>query len=145
MRLNLVSQGRALLMLFLFSDVGVDDAPTRIRLGSHLDVPPLLESAGEEGLSFLELGAKLDATVDRALALATGQAGDVYLCHPFLVHGAQPHSGSVPRFMAQPPLYPSQPLSLNRDDGDYSLVETAIRAGLGWRPDSAGSSRWNGH
>jgi len=39
-RLNLRSRGRALLMLFLFSDVGEDDAPTRIRVGSHLDVPP---------------------------------------------------------------------------------------------------------
>jgi hypothetical protein len=133
MRLNLVSRGRALLMLFLFSDVGVDDAPTRIRVGSHLDVPRLLESAGEEGLSFLELAAKLDCAAERPFALATGQAGDVYLCHPFLVHGAQPHHGSVPRFIAQPPLYPSQPLSIDRQDGDYSLVETAIRAGLGWQ------------
>ncbi len=32
-RANIVSRGRALLMLFLFSDVGEDDAPTRIRKG----------------------------------------------------------------------------------------------------------------
>jgi hypothetical protein len=133
MRLNLVSRGRALLMLFLFSDVGVHDAPTRIRVGSHLDVPRLLEPAGDDGLSFLELGARLDTVAERPVALATGQAGDVYLCHPFLVHGAQPHRGSVPRFIAQPPLYPSQPLSINRQHGGYSLVETAIRAGLGWQ------------
>ena len=37
--LNLRSRGRALLMLFLFSDTGPDDAPTRIKVGSHLDVP----------------------------------------------------------------------------------------------------------
>ena len=37
-RVNIVSRGRALLMLFLFSDVGEDDAPTRIRVGSHLDM-----------------------------------------------------------------------------------------------------------
>jgi hypothetical protein len=34
-RANVKSSGRALLMLFLFSDVGSDDAPTRIRKGSH--------------------------------------------------------------------------------------------------------------
>ena len=34
-RANVRSSGRALLMLFLFSDVGEDDAPTRIRVGSH--------------------------------------------------------------------------------------------------------------
>ena len=37
---------RALLMLFLFSEVGEDDAPTRIRVGSHLDVPPVLAPHG---------------------------------------------------------------------------------------------------
>lgn len=134
MRLNLVSRGRALLMLFLFSDVGVDDAPTRIRVGSHLDVPRLLEPAGDAGLSFLELAQRLDPAADHPLALATGHAGDVYLCHPFLVHAAQPHRGTMPRFMAQPPLYPAsaQPLQLHRDDGDYSPVEIAIRVGLGW-------------
>lgn len=131
LRLNLVSRGRALLMLFLFSDVEAEDAPTRIRVGSHLDVPRLLEPAGDAGMSFLELAEKLGCTEDRPVALATGQAGDVYLCHPFLVHAAQPHHGSAPRFMAQPPLYPAQPLQLHRDDGNYSHVETAIRLGLG--------------
>lgn len=48
-RLSLRSRGRALLMLFLFSDVSPDDAPTRIRVGSHLDVPMLLEPGGEDG------------------------------------------------------------------------------------------------
>lgn len=37
-RANVTSKGRALLMLFLFSDVGPDDAPTRLRVGSHLDI-----------------------------------------------------------------------------------------------------------
>jgi hypothetical protein len=42
---NVTSRGRALLMLFLFSDVGELDAPTRIRSGSHLDVAPLVGKA----------------------------------------------------------------------------------------------------
>jgi hypothetical protein len=130
LRLNIASRGRALLMLFLFSEVGVDDAPTRIRVGSHLDIPRLLEPAGEEGMSFLELAQQFGATERRPLVLATGHPGDVYLCHPFLVHAAQPHHGSRPRFMAQPPLYPAEPLSLDRADGNYSPVELAIRRGL---------------
>ena len=36
-RVNSRSRGRALLMLFLFSDVSETDAPTRIRVGSHLE------------------------------------------------------------------------------------------------------------
>jgi hypothetical protein len=131
LRLNVTSQGRALLMLFLFSDVSEDDAPTRIRIGSHLDVPAILEPAGDSGLSYIELAERLGArTAERPLALATGDAGTVYLCHPFLIHAAQPHRGTKPRFLAQPPLYPAAPLQLHRDDANYSPVEIAIRIGL---------------
>ena len=54
-RVNVSSRGRALLMLFLFSDVGEADAPTRIRAGSHLDMARLLKPAGEVGMSHLML------------------------------------------------------------------------------------------
>lgn len=133
--LNLRSRDGALLMLFLFSDVGQADAPTRIKVGSHLDVPPFLLRAGEDGMpaatlaQTMEQAGKLDAP-GRPLALATGAAGDVYLCHPFLVHAAQSHHGSNPRFMAQPPLHPTGPLGLDRPDGAYSPVERAVRHGL---------------
>jgi hypothetical protein len=103
-RINAQSKGRALLMLFLFSDVGEKDAPTRIRVGSHLDVAKVLEPFGERGLSFMELAAKLAEMPEREEVLATGKAGTVYLCHPFIVHAAQAHHGTEPRFLAQPPL-----------------------------------------
>jgi hypothetical protein len=61
---------------------------------------------------------------------ATGRAGDVYLCHPFLVHAAQAHRGRNPKFMAQPPLLLHEPCVLDRPDGAYSPVEQAIRQGL---------------
>ena len=126
-RANIVSRGRALLMLFLFSDIGEADAPTRIRIGSHLDMARLLRPAGEAGMSHLMLA---DVAADRPEAQAVGKAGTVYLCHPLLIHAAQPHPGSSPRFMAQPPLHPAEPLRLEREDGDYSPVETAIRHAL---------------
>jgi hypothetical protein len=128
-RANVTSRGRALLMLFLFSDVGELDAPTRIKVGSHLDIARLLEPAGEAGMSHATLD-QLGAAIDRPEALATGEAGTVYLCHPFLVHAAQRHCGSSPRFMAQPPLHPAEPFRLMREDGDYSPVELAIRRAL---------------
>jgi hypothetical protein len=130
-RANVVSKGRALLMLFLFSDVGHDDAPTRIRVGSHLDVARMLAPAGDRGVSLRELAANEFAeTAGRAEVLATGDAGTVYLCHPFLVHAAQPHRGTRPRFLAQPPLLPAVPFELERPQGDYSPVELAIKRGL---------------
>jgi hypothetical protein len=128
---NVTTKGRALLMLFLFSDVGENDAPTRIRAGSHLDVARMLAPAGEHGLSLRQMAANGFAeTSARQEVLATGEAGTVYLCHPFLVHAAQPHRGTRPRFLAQPPLLPAGPFSLNRASGVYSPVEQAIRAAL---------------
>jgi Phytanoyl-CoA dioxygenase (PhyH) len=131
-RVNAASKGRALLMLFLFSDVGEDDAPTRIRVGSHLDVARILAAVGENGLSSRELAAQkgFSETGSRHEVVATGEAGTVYLCHPFLVHAAQKHHGSHPRFLAQPPLHPAEPFLLHRIDGAYSPVEQAIRIAL---------------
>jgi hypothetical protein len=62
--------------------------------------------------------------------LATGEAGTVYLCHPFLVHAAQPHRGTTPRFMAQPPLLPREAQRLDGTDDTYFPVEMAIRKAL---------------
>ena len=126
-RVNITSRDRALLMLFLFSDVGEADAPTRIRIGSHFDVARLLAPAGEAGMAHLRLA---NVGAERDIALATGEAGTVYLCHPFLIHAAQALHGRRPRFMSQPPLAPAEPFRLEREDGAYSPVETAIRAAL---------------
>jgi len=103
MRVNLRSRGRALLLLFLFSEVGSDDAPTQVRVGSHLDVPQFLKAAGDDGVSWMLCQQVVPASAGRPIELATGSLGDVYLCHPFLVHTGTAHRGHTPRFMAQPP------------------------------------------
>jgi hypothetical protein len=106
-RANVKSSGRALLMLFLLSDVGPDDAPTRIRKGSHITIARELLPYGESGATLRHLSADGYASTQHCdVALATGAAGTVYLCHPFVVHAAQPHRGRQPRFLAQPPLLP---------------------------------------
>jgi hypothetical protein len=130
-RANINSRGRSLLMLFLFSEVGEQDAPTRIRVGSHAGIARRLAPAGDAGLSLRELASTgFRESESCAEVLATGSPGTVYLCHPFLVHAAQPHHGTRPRFMAQPPLLPREPLQLDRDDGAYSPVEQAIRTAI---------------
>ena len=128
-RANIHSKGRALLMLFLFSDVGEADAPTRIRVGSHADIARQLAPAGEQGLTLRALAADGFATsAHRPVVTATGEAGTVYLCHPFLVHGAQPNQGRRPRFLAQPPLLPVDPE--NRPHDFLSPVELATARAL---------------
>ena len=127
-RANVRSRGRALLMLFLLSDVGDDDAPTRIRVGSHAHIARQLAPAGDAGLTLGELAADgfaSSASCDEALAV--GPAGTVYLCHPFLVHAAQRHRGKRPRFLAQPALLPAVPFDI---ESAPSPVEEAIRRAL---------------
>jgi hypothetical protein len=129
-RVNVKSKGRALLMLVLYSDISEDDAPTVIYEGSHLDVAKLLSKKGDLGLSFIELATKIEGLPKRKAIFATGKAGTVYLCHPFLVHSAQPHRGSTPKFMAQPPLLLRDELMVSDAGVCLSPVEQAIRLAL---------------
>jgi hypothetical protein len=135
-RANITSKGRALLMLMLFSDVGESDAPTRIRVGSHHDAARMLAPAGEHGLTTREMVSNgIGKSAGRPEVLVVGDAGTVYLCHPFLVHAAQSHRGTRPRFLAQPPLLPREgALNLARSETETSPVEAAIRLALSGRP-----------
>ena len=125
---NIRSRARGLLALFLLTDVGRDDAPTRLLCGSHLYVPSFLAPYGEAG-------ADSDAVFWRESVLcltaahATGRAGDVFLCHPFIVHTATwPHRGAGPRMIAQPAI--NAPGGFALDGSDPSPVARAIVAGL---------------
>ena len=95
------SRGRLLVLLVLLTDTDEQDAPTRLRAGSHHLMPDALAPYGDEGVNVMELRPP-PAVDDLPIRLATGAAGDVYLCHPFLVHGAQRHLGSRPRVLSQP-------------------------------------------
>lgn len=115
---NYESKGRGLLLLCLLSDVGLDDAPTRLLEGSHHAVAGLLAPLGERGV--LAQAAPLP-DVDDQIALATGRAGDVFLCHPFLVHAASwPHRGRKPRVIAQPPIALNGSLRYDRPEHECS-------------------------
>jgi hypothetical protein len=124
---NVFSAQRALLCLFLLSDVTPDDAPTELKIGSHADAARSLLSFGTNGVAFLA----------RPSAFATGAAGDVFFCYPFIVHRATwPHRGTMPRYLAQPGLqhhggsptfaYEPSPYTLV-GPGRVSPVEQAIQ------------------
>lgn len=127
---NVRSRGRGLLALFLFSDIGEDDAPTEILVGSHHDVPPVVASYGEAGAFFGTVTAALPrSTFERPRAFATGTAGDVYLCHPFLVHRATwPHRGTRPRMLAQPAVEQREPFALENGPGMCAVERTIIQS-----------------
>jgi hypothetical protein len=128
---NVRSRYRGLLALFLFTDVGEEDAPTEIIVGSHLDIPRILAPYGDRGLFFGDVAEAIPpSTFQRPRAIATGHAGDVYICHPFIVHRATwPHRGLGARVMAQPEIAHHQPFALT-GDSDVCPVERAILLGL---------------
>jgi hypothetical protein len=126
---NIRSRDRGLLALFLLTDVGQDDAPTRLLCGSHLAVPSFLAPYGEKGTD-ADAEFWRPSTLCRTVAHATGKAGDVFLCHPFIVHTATwPHRGAGPRMIAQPAV--NAPNGFMLDGSDPSPVAQAIVKGLG--------------
>ncbi|MBB6347523.1 phytanoyl-CoA dioxygenase [Nonomuraea muscovyensis] len=111
-----------MLVLLLLSEVGVDDAPTRIRVGSQRDVAAALP-AGQVLDPFVAGPIVDEVSRGRSLAYATGVPGDAYLVHPFTVHAAQRHAGSRPRFMAQFPVS----LAAALDGGGQTALARAVR------------------
>ena len=98
----------------------------------NIDTARQLAPAKEAGLTLRELTSDgFAGSAHRLEQLATGPAGKVYLCHPFLVHSAYKDYGKQPRFIAQPPLLPREPISLERSDNSYSPVEKTILRALG--------------
>jgi hypothetical protein len=96
------------LLLTLLSDVGPDDAPTRIRAGSHHDVA---RAFGDDVLEAVAAGPLVDeCSTGRPVGHATGEPGDMFVVHPFTVHAADEHRGRRPRFMAQAPIMLTAPL-----------------------------------
>ena len=125
---NIRSRARGLLALFLLTDVGRHDAPTRLLCGSHLAVPRFLAPYGEAGTDS-DADFWWPSTLCMTAAHATGKAGDVFLCHPFMVHTATwPHRGTGPRMIAQPAV--NAPDGFVLDGSDPSPVARAIVKGL---------------
>lgn len=130
-RTNIHCRDKGLLALFLFSDIGERDAPTRLLVGSHLDMAAVLEPSGGAGLPFDDICRRIpSATLERDVVTACGRRGDVYLCHPLLVHSPSwPHRGHEPRMLAQPGVSLREPFALT-DAASAFPVERAILRGL---------------
>lgn len=67
----------------------------------------------------------------RDFAEITGNAGDVVLLHPFILHSASQNPSGRARFITNPPVALKEPMNFNRDNADdFSPVELAILRGL---------------
>jgi hypothetical protein len=65
-------------------------------------------------------------------AEATGEVGDVYLLHPYILHASSRNALRLPRYITNPPVSLKEPMNFNRENpAGFSLVEQAILRGLG--------------
>jgi hypothetical protein len=64
-----------------------------------------------------------------SFAEATGEVGDVYLLHPYILHAKAQNILRVPRYITNPPVHLIEPMRFDRPDP--SLVEQAVLRGLG--------------
>ncbi|MDE0662274.1 MAG: hypothetical protein OXI79_21800 [Gammaproteobacteria bacterium] len=61
----------------------------------------------------------------------TGEAGDVVLVHPYMLHRVSVNASDRPRFIANMPVVLAEPMCFARPPGDaYSLVELAVLRAL---------------
>ena len=66
------------------------------------------------------------------LAEATGQVGNVYIMHPYMVHASSFNHSQTVRVITNPPVALKKPMQFRRSDpAEYSLVERAVLRGLG--------------
>ncbi len=77
---------------------------------------PVRELLSSSGVEFLE---------------ATGEAGDFYLLHPYLLHATSQNALRRPRAICNVLIELTEPMRFDRTDNDYSPVEQAILRGLG--------------
>ncbi|KAH0842651.1 hypothetical protein FOPE_07461 [Fonsecaea pedrosoi] len=71
---------------------------------------------------------------DESFHEATGNVGDVYFLHPFMLHSASRNLLRNVRIITNPPVALKEPFNYNRPDSKYSLVEAKTLKDLG-RPE----------
>jgi hypothetical protein len=121
------SRDQGLLPIFLFSDIEPGDGGTAISVGSHQIAARVLADAEPDGLSVYELARRVGSYPREQVLEATGQAGDVFVLHPFMLHARSMNIGQRVRFICNPCISLREPMKLERDAAtEYSAVERAI-------------------
>ncbi|NOR61591.1 MAG: hypothetical protein GQ535_03735 [Rhodobacteraceae bacterium] len=125
------SPEQSLLIIVLWTDVVETSGPTLILPDSVRPVAEALQAAQDGceqmGLPYADIVA--DCQPPTKLC---GQAGDVFLMHPFVVHTASPKADSGIRLISNPVIRRKKPFIL-RDGGDcpvsaYTLSKLGVRS-----------------
>jgi hypothetical protein len=131
---SLTDHSHALVTLFLFSDAGPGDGGTVMLPGSHLTVARTIANARKSDLSWSDIAEQLPSRLlnpeESQIAHLIGEAGDVVLMHPFMIHGFGQNRGKQIRFACNPLIQSTRSLDFTRSPADCAPVETAIRVAL---------------
>lgn len=124
------SPEQGLLTLVLWTDVVHQGGPTYLASDS---VPVIAKYLARrpEGVLPGEFDFKARIKECDEFEEATGQAGDVYLIHPYALHAVSQNIIRALRIITNPPITLREPMQFNRPNGDYSPVEKAVLYGLG--------------
>ena len=130
------SPEQALLLVILWKDVETQGGGTFLALDSpYVTAKTLLEHP--EGLdpSNFNFGAMIKECSE--FIEITGNAGDLFIIHPYMLHASSRNNSGKPRIMSNPPVVLKEPLRLDRNLNDLSLLEEATLNFLGldyWHP-----------
>jgi hypothetical protein len=125
------SPEQGLLVLANFSDIGERGGATSLACDSVGHVARFLAEHPE---GVLPLGTPADEIVRRCrdFVEATGEIGDVYLMHPFMLHSWSINASNRARFIIHPPVKLREPMCFARPNpADHSPVERAVLFALG--------------
>ena len=124
------SPEQGLLGIPLFTDVLPQGGATFLAVDSVPVIARYL-AAHPEGVGPDDFDTRALLGECRDFREATGEAGDVYLLHPYMLHAVGQNVLQRPRAITNLCYEMKEPMTLNRPDGDYSPVEAAVLRGLG--------------
>jgi hypothetical protein len=127
-----VNSGEQILTpIFLWDDVGLDDGPTLLGRGSHRAVAKLLADHEPDGIPGHEIAAVVhEAITPSDIVPATGAAGDVIICHPFLAHSINPAGPRSARYISNVAVHGFTPLNIRGESSLPTPVESGITRAL---------------
>ncbi len=123
------SPEQGLLTIVVWSDIYPKSGGTFVACDSVQHVAQRLYEH-PEGLPPSGFGQLIDKCKD--FVEITGEAGDVVLLHPFILHAASQNPSGRARFITNPPVALKEPMNFNRENpDDFSPVELGVLRGLG--------------
>ena len=125
------SPEQGLLTIILWSDVMPRSGGTFLAIDS---VSPIARYLFEHPEGLIPREARFGEMIQgcREFVEATGEVGDVFLIHPYMLHSASNNPSGNPRFITNPPVRLKEPMNFNRENlGEFSLVEQMVLRILG--------------